>query len=313
MNNRGLGRTMVRLPADTQAAQPQIILSIKYVPLLIYDFITCPTLIILMKFQSKFYVLLVCFLPFVAAAQKKGAATEDVMYLKNGSVLRGKVVESSRDTVVRIQILGGSIFAHSLAEIDTLAREQAIKENEYFQYASSIRRQKIDLSALKGTWFHHTNMKISVGYNQNQPVGVIALQHSSGYFVKPWLGIGAGASIERNAGHTLMPIFASFRGILSNTPNSFYYSCDVGYNVAFMGQDNNWGWRTMTMTKAQGGIYIHPAVGIRFFSPSRLHFTLDVGYVFQKVSYTYTGEWNPEPYTEHNTWLRPALRLGVMF
>jgi hypothetical protein len=34
MNNRGLGRTMVRLPADTQAAQPQIILLINYVPLL---------------------------------------------------------------------------------------------------------------------------------------------------------------------------------------------------------------------------------------------------------------------------------------
>jgi hypothetical protein len=34
MNNRGLGRTMVRLPADTQAALPQIILLIKYVPLL---------------------------------------------------------------------------------------------------------------------------------------------------------------------------------------------------------------------------------------------------------------------------------------
>jgi hypothetical protein len=34
MNNRGLGRTMLRLPADTQAAKPQIILSIKYVPLL---------------------------------------------------------------------------------------------------------------------------------------------------------------------------------------------------------------------------------------------------------------------------------------
>lgn len=271
---------------------------------------------LIMKFQLKSCLLLgflaLYFLPSAVVAQKKGAAKEDVMYLKNGSVLRGKVVDSSRDTVVRIQVMGGSIFAHSLTEIDTLVREQAIKENEYFQYANSLSRQKIDLSALKGTWFHHTNMKVSVGYNSNQPVGVIALQHSSGYFVKPWLGIGAGASIERNAGYTLMPVFASFRGILSNTPNSFYYSCDVGYNVAFMGEaNNNWGWRTMT--KAEGGLYIHPALGIRFFSPSRLHFTLDVGYVLQKVSYTYNGDWNPEPYTEHNTWLRPALRLGVMF
>jgi hypothetical protein len=36
MNNRGLGRTMVRLPADTQAAKPQIILSINYVLLFTY-------------------------------------------------------------------------------------------------------------------------------------------------------------------------------------------------------------------------------------------------------------------------------------
>jgi hypothetical protein len=265
---------------------------------------------------SFFFLAISFLLASNAQAQKKNERTEDVLYLKNGSVLRGKIVESSNDSIIRIETIGRNIFAHRLDEIDKVLREEKTKTDEYYQYNISARNQRdrYDMSLVKGTFYHHTNMKMSAGFNQSQPVGVIGVSHSSGYYLKSWFGLGLGLGIERNSQHTIMPTTLNIRGFINNTPNTLYYTVDVGYNVAFINQETNNDWQWRTMTDAQGGIYVHPAIGFRFYSATRAHFTLDFGYVFQQVNYSYRDNWNDSvEYTERNTWLRPALRLGVLF
>lgn len=264
----------------------------------------------------KILILVLVLLPIAGFAQMKYKQnTEDVMYLKNGSVLRGKVVDSSRDTVVRIQILGGSIFAHGVSEIDTLVRSQQIETQEYNYYATGYEqiKERLDMSKMRGTWYHHTTMKLSAGFNSGTPVGVFGLAHSSGYYLGSWLGVGLGAGIERNAGYNIVPVYANVRGFFTKTLNTFYYSVDVGYNLPIkQAQRPDVWWRTMT--DARGGLYLHPALGVRFYSGSKAAFTMDFGYVVQRVDYTFQDQWNPEfPYTERNLWIRPALRFGMLF
>lgn len=263
-----------------------------------------------------FFLVAAFFCANNAQSQQKSDRIEDVLYLKNGSVLRGKIVESSNDSIIRIETVGRNIFAHRLDEIERVEREERSKAQEYYQYNISPRtpRERLDMNLVKGKFYHHTTIKLSAGFNTSMPVGVIGISHNSGYYLKSWLGLGAGLGIERNGQYTIMPTYANIRGFINNTPNTLYYTFDVGYNVPFIKQEvtNNWSWRTMT--KAQGGIYAYPAIGFRFASTSRARFTLDFGYIFQQVSYTYRDNWEGSTeYTEKNTWLRPALRFGMVF
>ncbi|HRG90775.1 MAG TPA: hypothetical protein PLW44_17250, partial [Chitinophagales bacterium] len=71
-------------------------------------------------------------LALFAAAQ---ANTEDVIYLKNGSVIRGKIQtpagtlkgEQESAGKVKIELAGGSVFVFTAAEIDSVKRENVNK------------------------------------------------------------------------------------------------------------------------------------------------------------------------------------------
>ncbi len=52
---------------------------------------------------------------------------EDVVYLKNGGVIRGKIVERESTGKVKIELLGGSIFVFQASEIDSLKKENTLK------------------------------------------------------------------------------------------------------------------------------------------------------------------------------------------
>lgn len=251
-------------------------------------------------------------------AQRSKTVEQDVLYLKNGSVLRGRFIDSATDSVVRIEIAGGSIFAHRTEEIERIVHnERAVVEDfeRYTRHSKGV--EKEDLKAMRGTWFHHSGMKASVGWSSYSLTGTIGIMHSSGYYIRHWLGIGAGASIERNTGYTLAPMYLSLRGILTPSYNALFYGFDIGYNLPFRSSGQGSEWTSRETLSAKGGIYLHPSIGLRFYSRSRAHFTLDIGYVFQTASYTYRDMWWDgsfgEPYTESRRWARPTLRLGMMF
>ena len=68
--------------------------------------------------------LALCFL-FIAKITQAHANdnTEDVVYLKNGSVVRGQIIEHVAGKFVRVRTLGGSVFVFDESEIDVIKKE----------------------------------------------------------------------------------------------------------------------------------------------------------------------------------------------
>ncbi|HLN56247.1 MAG TPA: hypothetical protein VK207_09655 [Bacteroidales bacterium] len=66
-----------------------------------------------------FTVVLLCSIAFSAFSQK----TKDVLYLKNGSMIFGKLVEASNENY-RIQTSDGSILIYPASEVDKFTRER---------------------------------------------------------------------------------------------------------------------------------------------------------------------------------------------
>lgn len=67
-------------------------------------------------------VLILC-LPLIIPAQEK---MQDVVYLKNGSVIRGIIIEQVPNVSVKIQTADGSMFFYEMNEILKLTKEPAI-------------------------------------------------------------------------------------------------------------------------------------------------------------------------------------------
>jgi hypothetical protein len=74
-----------------------------------------------MKIRFLTIVLLSTFCVIVAAAQTD---MQDVLYLKNGSIIRGMIVQFIPDSTVKIQTADGSIFVFPSLEIKKIQKEE---------------------------------------------------------------------------------------------------------------------------------------------------------------------------------------------
>jgi hypothetical protein len=63
------------------------------------------------------------FTPFVFSQQ-----LEDVVYLKNGSIIRGIIIEQVPNTSLKIKTRDGSVFAYKMEEVEKMTREAATDE-----------------------------------------------------------------------------------------------------------------------------------------------------------------------------------------
>jgi TM2 domain-containing membrane protein YozV len=75
---------------------------------------------IMKKIFTTLFFLLCCL--FVSAQD-----LQDVVYLKNGSVLRGTIIEQVPNQSLKIQLSDGSIFVYQFSEIDKIAKEPVLK------------------------------------------------------------------------------------------------------------------------------------------------------------------------------------------
>lgn len=68
--------------------------------------------------------LVICLLLIAITSQSNAVeSTEDVVYLKDGSIIRGQIIEQVLGDYVRIQTMGGSIFVFKASEIRTIKNE----------------------------------------------------------------------------------------------------------------------------------------------------------------------------------------------
>ncbi len=227
-------------------------------------------------------------------AQK--AITEDVVYLKNGSIIRGEIIAQEEGGFVKIAILGGSVFVFEQTEVERIEREEKglTKTPRYLrpqQYSNKGLYHALQGGALLG--LSRWNDVLLNGH----------IQYTAGYQFNRWLAVGAGTGLEFYEGVGFVPLYVHIQGYLFDQSFSPYYSYRIGYGIAAFDTWNN-------TTVKRGGFHSNPALGIRFETKNNTHFTLDFGLKFQEAHYTIEN-WG----TREQDWffMRSNVRLGILF
>jgi len=79
-------------------------------------------------FQKLLSVVLFVLISVTVNAQNQ---TEDVVYLKDGSIYRGVIVEQVPNVSLKVQIMGGSIVAVQMEQVSKITKEEPFSSSEY--------------------------------------------------------------------------------------------------------------------------------------------------------------------------------------
>jgi hypothetical protein len=255
-----------------------------------------------MKLLKQVFIVFFMFTGAFLHAQKK--APVDVLYLKDGNKLFGKIsfYEKRKETVIFLESgmetpIADSLIAKIIIGINP-AQIPIVERNIAKNLARPIS---------KGL-FIHPEFYLAFGKQNGEPLASSGISAHFGYQFNPkWsadlrFGINGYSPAER-----ILPLSAGVQRIfaVNNSRYAFLMGVETGYGIALNNELNN-------ISAARGGWLIHPYWGLRKTKVSKKNAHFSIGYRFQEMHYKrYFSEDNFEIYDL--MFKRLTLKYGLTF
>lgn len=246
--------------------------------------------------------------------------TQDVIYLKNGSVFKGKILEYEKGAVLLLELENGSVIEFEDDEIDRVVQEaidldkgkgeEKEEDKEPVRYRKVILKKKEKVYRFRETGIYNATFFSSSNGSHNGELQVgLGVHNVIGYQLNRLFGLGIGVGLDSYSfqdGETLYPIFIEARGYLRKKWHSPYYSMNLGYGFAIADESEN-------VIEAEGGLMVHPCFGMRFGANKDANVMIDVGYKFQYANITRVMPFNGDLEERDLLFKRLTIRLGLLF
>ncbi len=250
--------------------------------------------------QKKIILILsCCLLSFLQMMAQEGTSASDAVYMKNGSVFRGTIMDYIPGEQVQLQMTNGNMLLLDDKNVRKIIQGGADNKKNKVRKPYQFREKGV---------YHFTSGHINTGrsaYRNYNETG-LGFTHTSGYQFNRWLGVGIGMGMDyyyMDSGQRFLQTFAEARGYLMQKRMSPYYALSVGYGSAFQDEDRN-------IIEAKGGALIYPAMGFRFGGSNGANFTLDFGVKFQSGTFVYRS-WDVQ--THEMNYNRAVIRIGLLY
>lgn len=197
---------------------------------------------------------------------------KEVVYLKNGSIIKGIIIEQVPNKSLKIQTADGSLFVCNMEDIEKITKEFDSRKQPSYSLNTENTSNKHSLRGYRG--FVDVGYTIGTG---DYSAGRIELTTSHGYQFNPYifLGGGTGLQIFHEAECTAMPLFVDFRVNFKKGAIVPFAGVKTGYT--FMLNDDT----------DDLGFYCAPSVGVKFMTNHRMAVNLSLGYTVQLFDYNY--------------------------
>ncbi len=228
---------------------------------------------------------------------------EDVVYLKNGNVLRGIIMEQIPNKSITLKINEKNTMVIKFDEIEKITKE-AIAEKPKEKAPPTDYKQKgfIDLTELTygyGVSTITTSNGSATVNDKTDPT--FGLRTVNGYQFNPFVTLGLGLGYEQYGNSGLIPITLDTRIMFSRKKIAPVLNLNGGYAA---GVNNS------------GGFCLNPALGLRIFMTKKAAFIFNLGYKMQQLKIT-SSVWdvygNLVKKTKIENFNFLTLSLGVSF
>ncbi len=232
-----------------------------------------------------FYTLVIAGI-FISGNVFSQTRYDEVVYLKNGTIIRGTIIEFIPDQSIKIRGKDGNEFFFRLDEIEKIRREPF-----------NIEKITIKGKQIRQSGFCNTT-DVVAGFGEASSNDMLYGVHNiAGYLFNPFFSMGAGVGIEKYHDDTYVPLFLDVHAYFSNSIVSPYFSVNFG--------------KLFGDSKNKGGILILPSFGVKAYFNSKMAVDFNLGYRFQEFEYEY--DWNSfsASYTRSDNLI--TFRTGITF
>ena len=217
----------------------------------------------------------------LATSSLSAQKMQEVIYLKNGSIIKGTVIEQVPNEFVKIRTRDGSIYVYPIAEVVKITKESS---SDRFSRVSDTHGYKafVDfaLTAAGGVYDVRAEFVTSHGYR-----------------IDPYIYAGMGVGLHYYRGsRVLIPVFVDGRVSFLDGPISPFINLRTGYSFK-------------VSEKMEGGFYISPMFGVRFVIGESIALNLAAGYSFQNIKVDYYSNGQMTGLTTDGFTLRLGLEL----
>lgn len=223
--------------------------------------------------MKKKFAFVVAFL--LSGASLMAQRTIETVYLKNGSVIRGTVIEQMPGLSLKVQTKDGSVFVYQMDEVERIAKEQA---TGFLSFGSNE--------------IEYTGVDVTIGGGllavADGAMGMGGIEVGKRFSQNFYWGMGVG--VETAWGEIYLPITTTFKAFIplavsSITPNLAFRT---GF-LANIGDDyHGWeigllpGFQLPLTEKIDFNVNIGYLCGIAFGDGAYNAFMLNVGFGFHK-------------------------------
>jgi hypothetical protein len=239
-------------------------------------------------------------LPFTVFCQ---SGMEDVIYLKNGSIYRGVIIEQVPNVSMKIRSAGGNVFAVQMDEVERIAKEDVIAQRTAGQDSPwPGRHGRGWMGAMRDTtfsvrqrgFFLHSQILL-----ENVQGGVRLISgYKAGRFGYFGIGIGMDRVFSSPANERVngfekralaglyLPLYLYHaRDMHSNRRFTPFYAIEGGYAMAWEGIDGEFA-QDASGRRPKGGPIGGVGLGFRMYPrQGRGHFSLLFNVNFKRVDY----------------------------
>ncbi|MDP5171877.1 MAG: hypothetical protein NWR72_16630 [Bacteroidia bacterium] len=188
---------------------------------------------------------------------------EDVVYLKNGSMIRGTITEQVPGESVTIQTFDGTVFHFPTTAIDRVALEPS----RYTRIKVAYNGKVVPVLYPTSPGWYRGNAVSIAGNNTNSNLH-IAIRY--GYRWKHWLQTGVITGMDPYQAGLILPFQAELRGDLFPKPITPHYFMQGGYGLAANRGPNH--------RVFNGGLTYHVGGGLTFRTRRKYDLQFSLGY-----------------------------------
>jgi hypothetical protein len=243
-------------------------------------------------------LLLLLGLVLPATAQRK---KQEVIYLKNGSVIRNIQEMEHADSLIRVRTADGSVFVFGPGDLAKMGFEP-----RQSRYKTSGYLLSFEWGVLAGRQSPRTQFGIA-----REAVTSFSFAVVNGYRFNRFIGTGLGVGIDAYREGVMTPVFVRATGHLFNAKFSPVYAVDAGYGFyspVFNDQPRN-----NVKYRFGGGLMGHAAGGMQVFLGRDVALYTMLGYRLQQGRFEFSSEPLESREVERILFRRLSLRLGFSF
>ncbi len=223
------------------------------------------------------------------------AQETDHVYLKSGSVIRGKILEIEPEDHVKIEDLCGNIWFYQIADVKKITSEP---------YEAWMSKQR-ELPAFEDGFVNMTSIGFLAGSSQNSQMAPFSLLMVNGYRAPNGLFAGIGTGVEFLS-TTYMPLFLDLRYDLLGKEVVPYVVAKGGYALPLSTDRSEYD----ISYEYSGGPLLGVGLGLKIRTRNHFAWDIELLYRYQETSYSERYDWNEQLYEYTDIYRRLEIRLG---